>query len=87
MMLLLPSTWATGAPGRRASDNELDVLMAEQSAPPVRCANMRDLDRNVVAGAAQGTPPSTGLPGSAPPKGFPELGSTLADMDNQISLI
>jgi len=57
MMLLLPSACATGAPtrGSKASDKELDVLMAELPAPSVRCANMRDLDRNVVAGAAQGT--------------------------------
>ena len=70
MMLLLPSAWATGAPtrGSKASDKELDVLMAEQPAPPVRCANMRDLDRNVVAGAAQGT-------SSANPKQQQHLGN------------
>ena len=52
MLLLLPSWATTLTRESKALDKELDVLMAEQ---PVRCANMGDLDRNIVAGAAQGT--------------------------------
>ena len=57
-MLVLLTAWAAGAPPRMseaASKGRSGVLLAEQPAPPVRCASMRDLDHNVVAGVSQGT--------------------------------
>ena len=57
-MLVLLTAWAAGAPpsmSEAASKGRSGVLLAEQPAPPVRCASMRDLDHNVVAGVSQGT--------------------------------